>query len=566
MPGAGACSGNDVQQCRADGSGYDVIMTCDPSTGDVCNAAARRCSSPCADAEATNSYIGCEYWPVATLNNVLVQTDTTTGARSREQFHFAVAVANPGTSDAMVTVDRGGTTMATRTVAGGALEIIQLPWDETLQPSGDATTGIVPSVLERNAAYHLVSTLPVTVYQFNPLEYEASGSLPDTIGTTVNSFSNDASLLLPTHTLTGNYIVMSRPTHQIRQVYQDALPPHTVAGDFTSASPGFFALVGVSASSSVDITFTSHVVASADGQVTAFAPGETGSFTLGRGDVLQITSGAPATCTDSGPGDTQTNVPIGLGIYNIQVHYCAVGNDYDLTGTTIRSSGQLELVSGHNCAFVPYNRWACDHLEEGIFPLETWGTNALVPVTQPLRGEPNLIRIVSGDDGNSITFDPASTHAGATLNIGEYIEFEASQSFRVTGTQSLSVAQFLVGQDYGGIGSSGTGGNGDPSLSLAIPVEQYRTSYTFLAPTTYAISSVAVSAPTGASVLLDGAPISGFTGVGSTGYDVANVSITGGVHSMSSSMPFGVVVYGFGSYTSYMYPGGLDLQQINVPF
>ena len=26
---------------------------------------------------------------------------------------------------------------------------------------------------------------------------------------------------------------------------------------------------------------------------------------------------------------------------------------------------------------------------------------------------------------------------------------------------------------------------------------------------------------------------------------------------------FGIVVYGFGSYTSYMYPGGLDLEAIN---
>jgi hypothetical protein len=300
--------------------------------------------------------------------------------------------------------------------------------------------------------------------------------------------------------------------------------------------------------------------------VRAFAPGETGTFTLGRGDVLQVTSGAPASCSDAGSPDTEMGVPVGGGIYDITVHYCNVGADYDLTGTQIRSTGQLELISGHNCAFVPFNRWACDHLEEGIFPLETWGDNALVSVSEPLRSEPNLIRIVSGDDGNALTFDPASAHAAVTLNRGEFIEFEASQSFRVTGSDSISVGQFLVGQDYAGIGTSGTAGNGDPSLSLAIPVEQYRTEYTFLAPTTYAISFVAISAPTGAEVLLDGAPVSGFNTVGGTGYDVVNTSITGGVHTMSSSMPFGIVVYGFGSYTSYMYPGGLDLQRINIPF
>jgi hypothetical protein len=427
------------------------------------------------------------------------------------------------------------------------------------------SAGTVPSVLARGAAYHLVSTLPVTVYQFNPLEYETAGSQPTTIGTTVNSFSNDASLLLPTHTLTGNYIVMSRATHFLRRHYTNEDDPSD-NGDLFGMSPGFFTLVGVSESSSVDITFTSHVVASTDGAVRAFAPGETGTFTLGRGDVLQVTSGVPATCTPVGAPDTQQIQTDIFTFYDLDIYYCQVGDDYDLTGTQIRSTGQLELVAGHNCDFVPANRWACDHLEEGIFPLETWGTSALVAVSQPIRSEPNVIRIVSGDDSNAITFDPPSVHAGITLNRGEFVEFEATQSFRASGTDSISVAQFLVGQDYAGIGTAGTAGNGDPSQSLAIPTEQYRTSYTFLAPSTYSISFVAVSAPSGVEVSLDGAPISGFSPVGGTGFGVANVSITGGVHSISSASPFGIVVYGFGSYTSYMYPGGLDLQRINVPF
>ena len=32
-----------------------------------------------------------------------------------------------------------------------------------------------------------------------------------------------------------------------------------------------------------------------------------------------------------------------------------------------------------------------------------------------------------------------------------------------------------------------------------------------------------------------------------------------GVHNASSATPFGIEVYGYGSYTSYMYPGGLNL-------
>jgi hypothetical protein len=29
-------------------------------------------------------------------------------------------------------------------------------------------------------------------------------------------------------------------------------------------------------------------------------------------------------------------------------------------------------------------------------------------------------------------------------------------------------------------------------------------------------------------------------------------------------MPFGIAVYGLAPYTSYMYPGGLDIKEINI--
>ena len=47
-------------------------------------------------------------------------------------------------------------------------------------------------VLKAKGAYHLRSTQPVTVYQFNPIEYRRAPPPSD------NSYSNDASLLFPT--------------------------------------------------------------------------------------------------------------------------------------------------------------------------------------------------------------------------------------------------------------------------------------------------------------------------------------------------------------------------------
>jgi hypothetical protein len=105
-------------------------------------------------------------------------------------------------------------------------------------------------------------------------------------------------------------------------------------------------------------------------------------------------------------------------------------------------------------------------------------------------------------------------------------------------------------------------------MSLAIPTEQFRTEYTFLAPASYDVSFVNVTAPSGQDVSFDGAsiPPGEWTDVGATGMRVARFEVAAGPHTMTSGAGFGVVVYGFGAYTSYMYPGGLDLEEINIPF
>ena len=57
-----------------------------------------------------------------------------------------------------------------------------------------------------------------------------------------------------------------------------------------------------------------------------------------------------------------------------------------------------------------------------------------------------------------------------------------------------------------------------------------------------------------------------FTPIGSCGYGVARVELSPTeVHTIDSARPFGLVVYGYGLYTSYMYPGGLDLKRISPP-
>ena len=35
-------------------------------------------------------------------------------------------------------------------------------------------------------------------------------------------------------------------------------------------------------------------------------------------------------------------------------------------------------------------------------------------------------------------------------------------------------------------------------------------------------------------------------------------------HEIASTDELGITCYGYGNYTSYMYPGGLDVDQINI--
>ena len=568
-PGTRSCEGDAVTVCRSDGSGFDVVEMCDGAAGLHCDRGSGACADLCAVAAEASSYVGCEYWPTPVMNPVAAE------------FEFAIVVSNPQSVPASVTVTRDGAVVAEGTVAPDGIETVRLPWVTALKEprtvSPDGMDVSYHSGIVRSGAYRLTSTVPVVVYQFNPLEYRVDRDCTDEVGGLpddgfCHSYTNDASLLLPTTALTGEYIALARATlHQRIQVRDPAtgelVPDPETGAPFTqwNASPGYVAITGADTGPvDVTITFGGDVVAAQDGSVSAQTAGSTATYTLQPGDVLQLVSGRPPdSCPTSVPQD---EIPNDCGGFPCDViyTYCDVDARYDLTGTAISATGKVSVISGHECAFVPHNRWACDHLEEAMFPLESWGKDFVVSISQPLRSEPNLIQIVSGADGNALAFDPPSVHGPATLGRGEVLTFEAREDFRVTGSEALLVGQLLVGQSYEGIGSTEPMENGDPALSLAVPSEQFRTSYTFLAPTTYAVSYVNVTAPDGANVLLDGAPVSGWRPVSGTGFSTARVMISGGAHRMSSDRAFGIVVYGFGSYTSYMYPGGLNFERINL--
>src|SRR5262249_749326 len=108
---------------------------------------------------------------------------------------------------ANVTIEGGALTAAvTLAVQPNSVAIQNLPWHPGLKlcannmysfecTSGTQTNG----AMAPKGAYHLRSSQPVTVYHFNTLEY-ILGTAPEP------SYTNDASLLLPTNVWKNDYV------------------------------------------------------------------------------------------------------------------------------------------------------------------------------------------------------------------------------------------------------------------------------------------------------------------------------------------------------------------------
>ena len=498
-PGTGSCTGNLGTYCLDDGTGF-ATEACDPVQGTTCNAQTGHCDGACGAKAIGKSYIGCDYFPTVTAN--LVGT----------QFHFAVAVSNTTANSAAVTVTQGANTISTVTVAANSVQVIKLPWQLALKgPASLNGVAFPASIKVAQGAYRLRSTQPVVVYQFSPLEYTNGGNC--TFDQSACSYSNDASLLLPTNAWTGTYRVAAR--HH-----------------FYSSS-GFYAVTA-----SADNTKVTVAAAPNGGGVKAGVAGintsGNGSVTLNAGDVIEIvTSG-----NDNNPS-----------------------NPDDVTGTLVSADKPVQVIGGHQCTYIPDTTGYCDHLEESMFPYESLANDYIVaaPLIPTGGNTPKveMVRNVATTANTTLTYDPPQPGAPASIALaGSWVELaNNAQDFKISASQPILVAQYMEGQDAGG-------SSGDPAMALAVATSQFRMSYLFHAPTNYETSYVNIIAPTGTPVNLDGAVVGGFTPIGGTGYSVARKSLSNagtGNHTADSTAGFGISVYGYGQYTSYWYPGGSDL-------
>ncbi len=555
FPGSRKCESEQlVVTCVEDGSEWEPYQQCNGSS-QVCTG--QFCEELCERNVKFNSYIGCDYWGID-LDNAFVPGGGR-GYYDAQGAQYAIVVANPPDAPlpAVVEVwqkegglvepvpyDSNGDALPQEPLPPGELRVYKLPRRD------------VNGTVQAPRAYQVKSSVPIIAYQFNPLENE-------------NVFSNDASLLLPSTLIGRDYVVMTREqTFDTLRGYLTvaAVMPGTTTVSVEVTAP---TEAGIIYPGTPDETVIPHM-----------EPGDTRIFELEQFDVLNIETDRPgADLTGSRVKSNQRVAVFGGSEAANAPNTARCVNINDITGEGV-CEWDMETTcrSLSDCVSAGFNTCCADHLEQQLFPVSTWGSSYVASKSWDRGLERDIWRIIAAEDNTKILLVPPQAGVQVPiLNRGEWYEFESSAHFEIHATDDkpILVGQFIAAQDapspnVGGFGSEGDAGTGDPAFMLAIPVEQYRNDFVVLVPAEYEQSYVNVTAPTGAAVMVDGEEIlpAYFEIIGSGEFSVYRQPLTPGTHTITSTEPAGVLVYGYDQYVSYAYTGGMNLTEIRkeTPF
>ncbi len=517
--GERSCIGNDIVECNAAGDARDVIRTCE----DSCDAG--QCVDPCAGGGKT--YVGCAFWAID-LDQFAVACRNASECGIGDTCNSEGYCSNSarGTPFAVSVSNSSNRDITVVAFANDGSELAR----ETVGPLSLATLDLPQAGLDDTTintdAVRIEADGPVTMHQFNP-------------ATNVGSFSNDASLLLPATAVGREYIING---------YTGIGVP---AGQTSPGKPYIAVIAVAEGTTDVTVTTTTATLASADGAVASIAAGATQTITLNQGETLTLSGGS------------------------------AEGSDF--TGSVVVGTQPIAVFSGTECSGIPAGVPYCDHIEEQLTPIDTWGVEFVAAGFKRRGTEDTIWRIVASQDGTRVRTVPTSTPANNQfLNRGDVFEFASNQDFFIGGSAPISVASFMVGSSYpssrGGVctrdpffGDSGCAipgtcesgsGVGDPAFMLAVPNEQFRTDYIVLTPDEYERDYFTIVAPVGAIITVDGNPV-GAPEAAVGGFNIYRPLIADGVHRVQGDREFGLYAYGYDCDVSYAYPGGLNLESIS---
>ncbi|AKU94843.1 hypothetical protein AKJ09_01507 [Labilithrix luteola] len=499
------------------------------------------CVAACDSAKLSKGSIGCEF---ATL-----PPDQTSGAQGS---CFVAMVANVWDKEATLSASYGGEpldisastyyadmqgtkvvyTPVTGPVSPGKVALVFLSGNDAPNTYDfiGCPSGIVPALRKdpiahktaRTKAFQISSDIPVSAYSIWPY----GGAVTHT---------PTATMLLPISSWDTNYVAVStwatsNPTVQI-----------------------------IGAEDGTEVRMRPNVDILGGGGITGIGEGQTQTWTINKGEVLQITQKA------------------------------------DTSGSPIQANKPIGLFGGSECTFMVTS--ACDVTQQQIAPVSQWGSEyALVPY-RPRTGagavgmtsarETVPWRLVGAVNGTKLTYDPAPFGgAPETLEAGQVVTFVANDlmSVRSQDDQHPFYAGMFMTGGLGIANSTNGPAMGDPDFVNAVPSAQFLDRYIFFVDHTYpetTLTFVRKKTDSGfkpvtlecAGEISDWKPLDvagdyEFTWVYLTNRGMPQKFPGGtcgyGRHEANSDGPFAVYVWGTDVYSSYGYAGGTGSRPLSA--
>lgn len=569
--GETSCDGATFRRCGAGGTAWEVVETCEGSCDDEsgcgpCDPGSHRCSGSvsraCLEGGVWEVVRDCAEWESACGEDGFCADACAVPEREGDHLgcdYLAVAMPRPPPGDPVVVVANPNDEAVHVRMHRGRILLdtldIEPRWSRsfTLPRGATDATGV-----DSEAVVRIRSDRPVTATQFAP--FESGGT-----------WSADASLLLPIHSLGRRHRIASYLP--LSYVGVGVMPDerHWAARDHLANARGFLTVVGwPHARTRVTVVPTAPLAPDPSRRVPATAAGGTLEVDLEPGEALHLFAAQHPICSGARPGfealgvicwDLETGGACGEEICRCRDDAACAEPAYDLTGTRVESDHPVAVFGAHECAFVPHDRWACDHLQEQLPPMETWGMEHVgMTVGADGGGGPNVLRILAGDEATVVTIEPPQSGIDRLeLEAGGWAEVTADGIFRVAGDQPVMVAQYLYGQGI----FLGPGLRGDPSLWVVPPVEQFRDRYEINLPESYepmyqGQNFLLVVRPRGTWTANDRVRLPDFADrVG--GWEAGVVQAGPGVRSIVGEREFGLTAIGLSEFTSYATPAGRGL-------
>ncbi|MEM6990042.1 MAG: IgGFc-binding protein [Myxococcota bacterium] len=551
-PTGPTCS-SDLKRIEDSATG-ELIEACGPGEGCLDGA----CVEACAAAGGSGGSIGCDFLlPTSPFYGNGVPTATQAGPC------HAMMIANTWDTPVQLELSRDGQSVDAAAYArlpsgigsdasyaplpasgipAGEVAVVFLAhrtgsWNETslecpVPPMVVGDTAIAGT--DRGVAFELSTDAPVQLYDILPFGGAASW-LPS------------ASLIYPTTSWGTDYVVVNP---------HDTPPLFGIPAD--SSDSGTQWMLVVASQDDTTVTVRMNQPAIYVGGINTPTPGADTNYALDAGESIQF-----ASSEDPTGSVIVADAPIAV----------FAGNTY------LRVTTEDAFLSGQDSAHQQLS---------DVHALGSAYVGSGVPSRLP-GGEPEsaLYRVVGITPGTQLTYDPiVPTGAPTTIDAGEIVEFETRALFSVQSQSTehpFSFTQYMSGAISGQPGcAEGPDADcalGDDEWIVVVPDAQFLESYSFFVDPTYGTTSLVltrVRGPDGFAEVEVGClgSIESWTKAGAEGiYEVAHVELfRGGTgtpgcqtsqHTVVSTEPFGLAVWGVDSFASYGYPGGAMLRDLN---